>query len=688
MKSKKSGKNSKENAPENKKPPTKQVDQNDKGNQNQENNPEITEEIEKKMLEGQDHIENVQQEPGVEQQGVNEPPKESPKKQILIKPRETYLQDKISKMNCNKNLMSNIQKELGDKVKTIIKDENILITEVPKDLNKYIKKEIDKSEKNVNANFLNKQKYKEVKKLNDELTGLKKNLNQLEQNEKLLQDEGFIQLNSSQKGYAQNTMFDKSIKDQQLKSIQDKKEKLTEKIKSIEFQIKCIMEEHKELSNKEKMKLFIDNFERDKEIVEIRAKKYFKESKERGQRMQNDINSIIEKRKKEMEEKDKNEKKERDEIIKKFKEQEKAIEQKQSKLNEEILLKYKPYINQKLEKTKKNYLYNQRYENYIKREEKYIKDENSKKQKKKDKYNYKFEDIEKFAVEYDEKLENRKYDQEQKSMELSQKWAKNRESLPKSNYQISMPEEKEKNKKQIFEEENSDPEFKTYFQKIGKDIRESYMPEIDLKKKKEREAIIFSLENPTNIMKDNRYTLKKQKKKRVLLKKRDTSKPSSKFKWDLKLVEENENNKIDIINKNLIHKPKKINLMPITRKTTDIPDKKPDYLKEMISKREQRNKKRAMSSKEEGNNNDEMLDINKKSKKWEKEINKDGNLIENIKDIQEKAQIIEQEADMKEKLLQLSGGIENNPELGKKVSSLLIDSIEAKINILKKMNNV
>ena len=192
----------------------------------------------------------------------------------------------------------------------------------------------------------------------------------MEQNEKLLQDEGFNQLNKSQKGYPQNSMFDKSIKEQQLKSIQDKKDQLSEKIKAIEFEIKCIMEEHQELSNKEKMRLFIDNFERDKEIVEIRAKKYIKESKERGQRMQNDINSLIEKRKKEMEEKDKNEKKEREEIIKKYKEKEKAIEQKQSKLNEEIILKYKPYINQKLEKTKNNYLYSKRYENFIKKRRK------------------------------------------------------------------------------------------------------------------------------------------------------------------------------------------------------------------------------------------------------------------------------------------------------------------------------
>ena len=41
---------------------------------------------------------------------------------------------------------------------------------------------------------------------------------------------------------------------------------------------------------------------------------------------------------------------------------------------------------------------------------------------------------------------------------------------------------------------------------------------------------------------------------------------------------------------------------------------------------------------------------------------------------------------MTEKLLKLSGGIENNPELGRKISSLLIDSIEAKLSILNKVN--
>ena len=655
---------------DNKKPPIKEETKSEKKEEPEKK--EITEEMEKKMYEGQEHIEETQ----VEQKNIEEEkPKEIPKKEMLIKPRETYLQEKISKMNCNKNLMSNIRKELGDKVKTVIKEDNVLITEVPKDLNKFMQKVDSKSGKNIFQNYFNKQKYKEVKKLNDELSILRKNYAQLDENEKLLQDEGFIQLNNSQK---ESTLFDKSIKVQQLKLIQDKKEKMGEKIKSLEYEIKNIMENQKLLTNKEKVKEFLDNFERDKEIVEIRAKKYLKESKERDQRMQNDINQLIEKRKKEIEEKDKEEKNIKEEKLRKFKEQEKAIEQKQSKLSEEIFIKYKPYINQKPEKTKKNYLYNQRYENFLKKEEKLFKDKFNKNKKEKDKITYKFEDIDKFAVEYDEKLENRKYEQEQKSMELSEQWAKNRGKLPKSNY---VPEN-EKLDKSLDEEKIRIEDTRSY--QYGKNIRENMIPEIDIKKKREREAIIFSLEDPKNANK--KYTLNKQKKNRIILKKRDNSKPS-KYKWKLKLEENEADKKEEAINQNLIRKPKKINLQPITRTSTQIPEKKPDYLQEIINKKEER--KRVMSSKERENSNYEIDDINKKSKKWEKEINnKSGSLIENINNVQEKAKIIDQEADLKEKLLHVNGGIENNPELGRKVSNLLIDSIQAKINILKKMNQV
>ena len=663
---------------ENKKPPFQE-----KEKIPQPENIEITEELEQKMYEGQEHIEETSQDQLDQQKLEEEKPKE--KKQMIVKPRETYLQEKITKMNCNKNLMSSIQKELGEKVKTIIKDDNVLITEVPKDLNKYIKKDIDGlNGKDLEQKFGDKQKYKEVKKLNDELLILKRNLKQLEENEKLLKDESYTQLNSSQKGINNNSMFDKSIKEQQLKSFQEKKDKLNESIKTIEYQIKNIMEEHNILSNKGKLKSFIDNFERDKEIIEIRARKYLKETKERNKRMKNDIDQLIEKRKKEIEEKDKEEKNKKDELIKKMKEQEKVIEQKQSKMNEEKMLKYKPYINQKPEKTKKDYLYSQKVEDYRKKEEKFFKDKTNQKKKEKEKVSYKFEDIDKFAEEYDEKLENRKYEQEQKSIKISEQWAKNKENLPKCNYQEPINEKINLSEEKI---ETQDLPIHQY----GKKVRENHIPEISQKKKEEREAMIRALEEPKN-NNNKKYTLNNQKKKRIILKKRDNSKPS-KFKWELKL-ETNENEKYESISQNLIRKPKKVNLNPINRMSTIIPNKKPDYLHEIIAKKEE--KIRANSSKgredmKDMNNNidSEMFLIEKKSKKWEKEINnKNGNLMDNINNIQAKTKIIDQQADMNEKLLKINGGIENNPELGKKVTNLIIDSIQAKINILKKMNEV
>ena len=180
--------------------------------------------------------------------------------------------------------------------------------------------------------------------------------------------------------------------------------------------------------------------------------------------------------------------------------------------------------------------------------------------------------------------------------------------------------------------------------------------------------------------------MNKQKKKRVILKKRDDSKPS-KFKWELK-IEEPKVDQFEDQNKNIVKKPRRVNLSPITRTKSLVPGKRPDYLREIINKKEVRN--RAMSTKKsEGNNDNEAAKNDDKGKKWEKAINNDNaTLLENINNVKVKANSLEKEAEMKEKLLKLNGGIENNPELGKKVSNLLIDSIEAKLSILKKVNDV
>ena len=662
MKSKKGN-----NKPEIKKPPqTKQVQNKEIEQKDQPPKQEINEELEKKMLEGQEHIEikpdenkNVEQPP--------EPVKEVPKKPIILKPRETYLQEKITKLNPNKNLMFTIKNELGSKIKTMINDENILITEVPKDLNKYIPKNSEGKSLSAEETYLNKQKYKDVKKIRYEIIVLKKTMEQLLENERLLNNEEFVKLNDSQKGYEQNSDFDKSVKEQKLKTIKDKKKLITEKIKLLENQLKSMLGEEPTSSNQEKLKSFIDNFNRDKEIVEGRAKKFYKESKEREQRMRNDITKIMEKRKKEIEDEEKEIKNKKDEHLKELKETEK----KQSQLNKNIIDKYKDFHDKKLEHNGKTYLYNQRYENFIKNKDKCFKDSYMKNKQEKDKITFKFEDIQKFSEEFDEKLENRKYDQELKNMELYKKWAENKEKLPKSNYKNIDNGEDNENK-------NNNEEKRTLFQIYGESIRENKMPTINESLKNQREKAISSLvHNSFN----KKREFKKVKKKKIIFKKIDESKPS-RFKWKLKLVDPV--TKMDeIINQNLIHKPKKVVLLPICKTSGNLPDVKHDYLREVLDK--EKEKKKTLSPNNEGNSKSQMFDVKKMSKQWKQAINKSGSVFDNLVYVRGKMSLIDEEVNQKEKLLKIKGGVGNNPDLGREVSSLLLNSIEARINILEKM---
>ena len=685
---------------ENKKPPIKVVEQKEttksenskkskkdvkekKDIKNEKDSQKIKiEEIEKKMYEGQDHIEEKEllKEKQEKQEAIEakyEPPQPTIKeerKQAIVKPRETYLKEKIGKMNYNVNLLTNIQKEMGDKIKNIMKEDGVVVGEKTQDLKKYMGVK-DKTRTEI-ENYENKKKYKEIKNLMDELKGLQINLKQLEENEKMLMpSKEKNSIKNSQEISNEKLILDKSQNLTKIREIQAKKEEVNEKIADINYRIKYSIEADKiqNIPNKERVKDFINNFERDKEIIEIRARKYFKEFKERSQRKQTDLETRMKKREEEIEKKKKEMDERNLEAKKKFKDDEIELEKKWTKMNQGILLKYKPYINELPKQRKQDYRYYISEKNFEKRILNQMQKKAEQYKKEKEKYTYKFEDIEKFSQEFDEKIENRRYEQEQKSMEFSQKWNENKEKLPKNNNYQSM---QNLNRKKILEEEKKLETNKENVKKLLEDIRENYSPEVDIKKRKQLQAVIHALEDPKNAAK--KYTLKKQKKNRIILKKRDTTKPS-KFKWELKL-DPNPNKE-----ENYIKKPKKINLLPIMRTTTEIPVKKPDYLHEIINKKK---KIRSNSSKGRDNYEDEFYGINEKAEKWETVMNKkDINLLDNINNVQSEVELLEKKAEEKEKLLKLKGGIENNPELGKQVSSLLIDSIEAKINMIKKMND-
>ena len=113
-----------------------------------------------------------------------------------------------------------------------------------------------------------------------------------------------------------------------------------------------------------------------------------------------------------------------------------------------------------------------------------------------------------------------------------------------------------------------------------------------------------------------------------------------------------------------------------------LPNIKIDYLNEI----KKENEKIHNSENNNGLNEEEDY-IKNSAKKWNKLINenKDGSLVENINNARNKIQKLEYEALQNEKLLKSQDDINKSAELNKKVSSLIIDSIQAKITLLQQM---
>ena len=636
---------------ENKKPP-------ELSPKKDENFKEITEE-EKALFSGQDHIEEEKKEISEEKE-----PTEENKQNIITKPRETYLKEKLSRIETNTNLISNIKNELNGQIKSVADDDNILITEIPTDINKFIQK---RGLTNLSIDFNDKIKYKQLKALKKEKETLQNKLKKEEQNEKLLKDEGFLSLKS---GAKEETMFDKGIKEHELKTVEKKIKNLKDNIQETDDKIYAIIQQIEPMTMKEKRKLYLENFERERQIAETRAKKYFREAKNRNKRIQNDINQLMEKRKKEIEMKDKEAEKERMEIIQKFREQEKAIEQKRSKKNIEILMKYKPFLDKNLEIKTSEYRYKKILEKYNGQEKQFL---NKAKEQRHKLYNSdKYDEINEFQKKVDQRKEKDDQEREVKRKEMLENWKSMKSSLPKCNFE-SIAEKEQKRKEEEEKKKQQIHALRVEKVNYGDKIREKRSPEISDHLKNQREKIIKALEEPKSAQ--IKYTLNKQKNKRIIIKKKDDSKPS-KFKWKLKL--EDSASLDDEINNNLIKKPKKICLVTIPRTSSVVKEKKVDYLREIIAEKE---KKRVKSSEKDNEDN-----IKIKEEKWEKAINNNkGTFMQNINDVKDKVNSLEKEAEMQEKLLKLNGGVGNNPKIGKKVSNLIIDSIEAKLKILNQL---
>ena len=454
------------------------------------------------------------------------------------------------------------------------------------------------------------------------------------------------------------------------KKLNEKKNVLINKIEQIEDNLNQLIISMDEASRKERIKNYIENFEKDREIIETRAKKYYKESMERNKRIENDMNKKAEKRKKEIDDKCQEKELKRVEILKKLKEKEKAIVEKRTKINDEKANKFKPFLKQILPKENlRHYLFIKKYEEFKKEGKNLVDKENL---KRKAKMKMDFNEINEFEKNYVNNMEKYGENNDERKKMLIKEWKERKELLPK--YVCHKQEiVQEELKKEMENKENKKEINKALNQKkylFGYDIKNKKQPEINKKLEKQRIDLIKSLENPKLAVKEKSMFQRQKKAEELLL---DKSKSTKKIKTKInESIPNLKNDSMSLEGKKKSFSPP---IYPIHSK----PLTKIDYLNEIKV-----NLNKNSLSKDKGDNK-RKNNIN--NLKWQKAINcEKGTFIENVNYVKEKAKVMDDEIKIKEKILKVYGGVENNPNIRENVSNLLIDSIEAKLSILNKLN--
>ena len=673
----------KEDEPKKKKR-TSRVNARSSKNINQINQEEIK--TEKDYTQGQEHIpeHEISEKPenisstNIQENEQTSNEETSGKKVIKLKPRETHLKDKMNKMQFDESLLSGINKGIEGQLKSLKEDimsNNVNVSATNN--KKFVNKSFDYalSENNKKDNFDVKKKYKEIYELKEEKDALNRKLMQIIENENLLENK-----NKS------NLLVEQNLKEKIKKDVSKQKKEILDKINIINSKIKLLMQSSEDANTKRLMNLksFLDNFERDKEIAEIRAKKYLKENKQRKQLYINNANLFEEKLKQDMIQKDKEEKENQKQLVLKLRKQAKDLESKQSKKIEQKSLLYKPFINQKVDKTK-NYLFMKQYEKFIKNEQRLIDKENNLRKN----YMKPFskEEIDEFIEKMDKKREEKKLIAEEKAQKLQQEW-KEREKIIRQYVSPFLEKAFEGITNDIKEEKAKNEQRNFLLDKkkgYGTEIRTSHIPPKNKSLEQKRLATINNLDPRRFLL--NKDTLQHHKRKgRVLLKKVDPNKPN-KYDW-LKQLNKSAENDPNIEDK-LIKKPKNYMLsMSLERnKRNKLPNIKFDYLRKKNNEKEQKENIDVLHNSEDKDLNEEENYIKASAKKWDKLINEsnDENLIENINNAKDKIQKLEYEALQNEKLMKSSDDINQSVELNKRVSNLIIDSIQAKITLLQKM---
>lgn len=550
----------------------------------------------------------------------------------IIKSHEDIHEDiKNDKLKINSKVISNSElMALNKSLENLLSDNgNVFLTGVDK--------------------YFSKENIKYLKNLKTEEQILRKNIAKLSQNQKMIENSVPLKDN----------LVENNIRNSQLKTISKTKDELILRLEKINQKIEILMYEEK-LRQKNNQQ-FLPQDE-DESKFNIQLAKMQKEENKIRLKFQKDIEKTIDKRNKELDEKEKNLSNLRQKLFEEARKKEKELFLRRKNEIDEKLEKTKKFINEKVKKSEKDYLFFKFKENFEQKEKRLI-----------DKINMSKkvplvtqEELKELA----DKIEMQKQylidNAEEKKKQMQQLWKYRSQTLPNYRHPLQVKIEEEKIRK--INEEEDEHKRKEYNQLE----KMNYKPpsvKINKRLKTIREKRI-NQSNKDMVLETELNNKKRLNKFRVS----PINTTRNKSIKDEQVSILNHNNYIDLneVKNALIKRNKnKAKLKPI-QILHPKPEKPIDYLKEF---KEKRNLSTELEKKK-GTNFDDLFTGDKGN----------DNILESLEMAKIRTDSIDKQVERKKEIMNASGGYLKNPYMASEIGDLLVESIQAKLKIMNKLN--
>ena len=513
-----------------------------------------------------------------------------------------------------------------------------------------------------------------LKKSEDQIM---KELSKLNYNEKLLKSKSYVNLiNNNPK----NLLSDQKTVDEKIKSIEKSKNNCMVKLEELKNRINILQfKQDKELGiidNNKKLKLnkFVEdcNNKKSNQMIEQKIKKLHEESEKIQIMMRKDLEKQKEKKNNELNELEKAEEQKRIDILKKLRNEEREDIEKRKKKNTEELLKFKEFINKK--PVKAYYLYQKHKDDYVDKEKNLVKLENIKR-----KAYMKHIDLNEFnemRKNFEQQKSKRILESNEKIKIIKESWSERHKLIPLYSNPVSKLVADEENEMKQAEQD------KILRRKELKKIQKNYCVPKPLKVIKEKVV-------DENLNKSHRrakpHLAKSNSYSDILRQKVIDKYKAEKSKKEKMLSEEDSYFDEPIIIDNKGNKRKNSNNSN-SKYAGNKSVEKNKFNKEVLDYLKERRKINELN-KEKKRNEGELSKLDYSGTNDIKKLIKENGINDSMLKVAKcKLESIDEKKKQKDLLLKLSGGVANRPELGEEVCNLMIDSIQAKLSLIKEID--